>query len=272
MPVILCCHIWDLEQTAWPSSLELERRKPPQTYRNSRAQRFWHKLHSQSVCSSPPPSTPLHLVSGPTILLLFYLSIQASLSLGQPFLNLPSCRSAQSLHDTWSFITTPHVILSQPLTQFVFISPLLKNICLSLSTINPRIVKTVHLTLHYKFPTLGTAPGPHEWISPEPCEPLVTILCIGREHLSSPDHLHLGLLVDSAHVLAWLNLVSLIGSFHTWSKTFSNFLSLHLGVHSCSPYSLHIHRSPLRKGEINYQLHFTEKETGTPGSSSIFSV
>ena len=86
-----------------------------------------------SLCSSPPPSTPLHLVSGPTILLLFCLSIQTSLSLGQPFLNLPSSRSAQSLHDTWSLITTPHVILSQPLTQFVFISPLLKNICLSLN-------------------------------------------------------------------------------------------------------------------------------------------
>ena len=159
------------------------------------------------MCSSPPPSTPLHLISGQKFLLLFYLSIQTSLSLGQPFINLPSSRSAQSLHDTWSLITTPHAILSQPLTQFVFISPVLKNICLSLSTISPRIVKAVLSTLHYKFPTLGT--------SPEPCEPLVTILCIGREYLSSPDHFHLGFLVDSAHVLAWLNLVSLIGSFGT---------------------------------------------------------
>lgn len=49
------------------------------------------------------------------------------------------------------------------------------------------------------------------WISPEHCEPLVTIPRVCQKHLSSPAHLHLEFLVDSAHIFAWLNLVSLIG-------------------------------------------------------------
>ena len=108
---------------------------------------------------------PISLHSTPSHLANSFSSFTSQFKcpfLGQPFLDLPSSRLAQSPYHSWSLKATPCAILSQQRTQLVFISPVSKNICLSLSSVSSRIVKAGLAALHYGFPTLRTVSGPRK--------------------------------------------------------------------------------------------------------------